>query len=201
MAGRWPLPVTDRKRGCEADRPSPETKTSTVRDNMKRITYKALFGMILLAALVAAPSTGFLPARAAAPVHAPSSANRSLIGTWEVQVSIRDCVSQQVVRTFPSLLTFGAHGTLIETTAGVSPAARGPGHGDWQAIGNNAYSAVFKAFRYDSNGDWIGGQTVRQVITLETTGIWTANASVELTNIEGNIIGTGCATAIGLRLE
>jgi hypothetical protein len=110
--------------------------------------------MTLLAALVAAPFTSFLPARAAAPAHAPSSGNRNLIGTWEVQVSIRDCVSQQVVRTFPSLLTFGAHGTLIETTAGGSPAVRGPGHGNWQAIGNNVYSGVCKAFRYNSDGDW-----------------------------------------------
>jgi hypothetical protein len=169
---------------------------------MKRITYQTLFGMTLLAAVVAIPAfSGFLPAHAAAPAHAPSSANRNLIGTWEVQVSIRDCVSEQVVRTFPSLLTFGAHGTLIETTAGGSPAVRGPGHGNWQMIGNGIYSAVFKAFRFNSDGDWIGGQTVRQVMTLEKTGIWTANASVEITDTAGNIISTGCATGIGLRLE
>jgi hypothetical protein len=194
--------VTTAKGGCQADRPSPETKKSTVRDNMKRITYKTLFGMTLLAAVLAAPFfSGFLPARAAAPVHAPSSANRDLIGTWEVQVSIRDCVSQEVVRTFPSLLTFGAHGTLIETTAAGSPAVRGPGHGNWQMIANDTYFAIFKAFRFNSNGDWIGGLTVTQVITLEKTGIWTASGSTEFTDTEGNVVNTGCSTAIGLRLE
>jgi hypothetical protein len=169
---------------------------------MKRMTCKALFGMTLLAAVVAAASfSGFLPARAAVPAHAPSSANRSLIGTWEVQVSARDCVSQEVLRTFPSLIIFGAHGTLIETTAGGPPALRGPGFGSWQMIAKDTYSVVFKAFRFNSAGDWIGGQTIRHVMTLEKSGIWTANAFVEITDTEGHIVNSICATSTGIRLE
>jgi hypothetical protein len=63
---------------------------------MKRITYKTLFGVTLLAAAVAAPSFSGFPARAAAPVHAPTSANRDSVGQRYAQGDLKEWL--QVVR-------------------------------------------------------------------------------------------------------
>jgi hypothetical protein len=58
---------------------------------MKRITYKTLFGVTLLAAVVAAPSFPvFLPARAAAAVHAPTSANLDFVGQRYAQGDVKE---------------------------------------------------------------------------------------------------------------
>ena len=169
---------------------------------MKRIPFKTAIGTTLLAAALAAVSfPGLLTVSASTPVDASSAANRELIGTWEVQASVRDCNSHAVLRSFPTLLTFGAHGTLTESTAGIAPAVRGPGHGSWRMTDRGTYFAVFKAFRFDSAGNWIGVQTLSQEITLDETGAFTSNASIQITDTAGNIVNSGCATSTGVRLE
>jgi len=57
---------------------------------MKTLTYKTLFGMTLLAAVVAAPAlSGLLPAHAAVPAHAASSANPDWLGQRYAQGDVK----------------------------------------------------------------------------------------------------------------
>jgi hypothetical protein len=169
---------------------------------MKQITCKRVITTALLAAALAAPSfSGLHATGATTPVEATSSANRDLIGTWEVRVSIHDCDSQVEQRSFPALLTFGAQGTLTESTTGFPPAVRGPGHGSWRMIDKDTYFAVLKAFRFDSAGIWIGVQTITQTIKLYENGAFTSNASIQFTDTAGNLVTSGCATSAGVRME
>jgi hypothetical protein len=50
-----------------------------------------------------------------------ASAN-GLEGTWRVQLTILDCQTGQVLRTFPAVFAFAIGGTLSVTTAGQVPA-------------------------------------------------------------------------------
>ena len=78
-------------------------------------------------------------ARADAPdKQSPSQAQR-LEGTWATQVTIHDCQTGAIVRELPALNTFAQGGTLIDTTAGVGPALRSPGHGTWEKITGHSY--------------------------------------------------------------
>ena len=52
-----------------------------------------------------------------------------LEGTWRVQVSVKDCVTGAVQRSFPALFAFAKGGTLTEATAGQPPSLFTPGFG------------------------------------------------------------------------
>ena len=49
------------------------------------------------------------------------SEGNSLEGTWRVQVTVIDCQTGAVLRTFPALFAFAKGGTVTNTTAGQSP--------------------------------------------------------------------------------
>ena len=87
---------------------------------------------------------GVLLVSAAQPMSAgePGGERGKLIGTWFTNVTVRDCVSNQEVGSFPSLGTFASGGTLSDTTTGFSPALRSPGHGTWEQTGRNKYTSI-----------------------------------------------------------
>jgi hypothetical protein len=126
-----------------------------------------------------------------------------LEGTWLVQVTIRDCqTSAELGPPFASLLSFAAGGTLTETTSRFSPALRGPSHGLWERTGANTYRAVSYAFLYGPDGTWTGTQKLTQTIVLgDDRNVFEADASNEIADANGNVVLTGCSTAIGHRLE
>jgi hypothetical protein len=74
------------------------------------------------------------------------SQGRGLEGTWRVQVSVKDCQTGVVQRTFPALFAFAKGGTLTEATAGQSPALFTPGFGVWRHAAGRAYTAAFETF-------------------------------------------------------
>ncbi|MEO8541600.1 MAG: hypothetical protein ABI577_17795 [bacterium] len=126
-----------------------------------------------------------------------------LEGTWRVQVTIRNCDSAAELRpAFPALLTFGREGTLVETTTGIPPAGRTPGHGFWTR--NNAaqtYTGVSEAFLFNPAGAWIGTQRLTQIIALDDAGGFASTASIEVIGPTGESMSKGCATAAGTLME
>jgi len=55
-----------------------------------------------------------------------------LEGTWRVQLTVSNCQTGQVLRTFPALFAFAKGGTLTVTTAGQLPSLNTPGLGVWK---------------------------------------------------------------------
>ena len=125
-----------------------------------------------------------------------------LEGTWRVQVTLRNCQTGADIRTFSSLIAFARGGTRTEITAGSSPALRSPALGTWRHTGGHTYSAMSEAYLFNPAGDWTGTQTLRQVIEIgDDPDQFNANASFEVFAPNGNLLTTGCATAIGRRFE
>ncbi|MDQ3649627.1 MAG: hypothetical protein M3458_04965 [Acidobacteriota bacterium] len=86
---------------------------------------------------------------------------------------------------------------------GSSPALRSPGHGVWRREhGWQDYSFAFTFYRYDASGVFIGSQKVTATLELEASGDeFTSTSAIEVFDANGNLIGTGCATAAGTRFE
>ena len=168
---------------------------------MKIVTGLALLAALFLAGInVNAKAWGATPQ----PPHQEKtlSQGKRLEGTWRIQVSIRDCTSGAVLRTFPAMLTFAKGCTLTETTTGFPPALRTPGHGVWSFLRDHSYTGVSEAFLFNPAGIWTGTQRLTQSIEIGQDGNeLNSTATNEIFDINGNVIVTGCATAVGSRFE
>lgn len=128
-----------------------------------------------------------------------------LVGTWQVQVALHNCQSGAAIGApFQSLLTFADGGTLTESTANAMffPAIRGPGHGVWSRVHRGQYSAASIAF-ITMNGALVKTQKITQTIEMgpNPDEFTTPQASVQFFDPAGNLLMTGCATAVGERFE
>ena len=121
-------------------------------------------------------------------------------GTWRVQVTLRNCQNGDPIRTFPAMLTFASGGTLTGTSTVLPPASRGGDFGIWQFNGGRGYSAVSEAFLFNS-GVWSQTQRITQAITLsQDADILSSEAHTEFFDTSGNLVSSGCATAVATRM-
>lgn len=127
-----------------------------------------------------------------------------LSGTWQVQVTLRNCQSGAPIGApFYSLLTFADGGTMTENTANplFYPAIRGPGQGVWSRNRHGKqYSASTIAF-ITMNGSLVKTQKITQTIDMGPgqNDFTTPHATVEFFDPVGNLLTSGCATALGKR--
>jgi hypothetical protein len=125
-----------------------------------------------------------------------------LEGTWRLQVSVKDCQTGVVQRTFPALLAFAKGGTLTVTTGGQPPALFTPGIGVWRHTGGHIYSAVFEAFAFNPAGVWIAIHRFTRVIELDRNGDdFTDTIKLEILDTSGNLIAPGCGSSTARRFE
>jgi hypothetical protein len=123
-------------------------------------------------------------------------------GMWRVQLTVRDCSTGAVQRTFPSLFAFAKGGILTYTTAGLPQALATPGYGIWRHTGGHNYSAVTEAFIFNAAGVWIQTHRLTRAIELEKDADeFTDTTKLEIFDTSGNLIVTGCATSVGRRFE
>ena len=140
-----------------------------------------------------------------APARAQSEdggSHNGLQGTWRVQVTVRDCQTGAVLRTFPALFAFAKGGTVTNTTAGQSPALFTPGFGVWRHTQGRTYTAVLEAFVFSPDGVWI--QTNRFTRSIELDGDadeFTDSINLEIFDTSGNLIVTGCGTSVATRFK
>ena len=130
---------------------------------------------------------------------------RTVVGVWRTVVTPRNC---QTGAPFPSLhgvFTFNEGGTMSEygIGPGSSPALRSPGHGVWRREpGWQDHSFTFMFYRYDASGVLLGSQKITAVLRLDESGTRIDTIStIAMLDIDGNVIGGGCATAVGTPFE
>ena len=134
-----------------------------------------------------------------------TASERTIQGVWRTAVTPRNCQTGAAILTLSGLFTFNQGGTLSEygIGPGSSPALRSPGHGVWQhEHGWQDYSFAFTYYRYDASGVFLGSQKVRATLELGVGGDeFTSRSAIETLDVNGAVIGTGCATAVGTRFE
>ena len=142
--------------------------------------------------------------------HQQSSATskaseRTIRGVWQTAVTPRNRQTGDAILTFPGVFTFNQGGTMSEygIGPGSSPALRSPGHGVWQREhGWQDYSFAFTYYRYNASGVFLGSQTVTAALELGASGDeFASRSAIEIFDVNGAVIGTACATAVGTRFE
>ena len=134
-------------------------------------------------------------------IRAQDPPQRSLVGVWVTEVTRRNCVTGDPIATSRTQVTFAEGGTLLET---IGPSvSRSPGNGIWKREqGWNEYSFLLRFMRYDASGAFTGSGIVRAAITLDETGDHlTSTATNDVLDINGNVIGSGCATSVSTRFQ
>jgi hypothetical protein len=137
---------------------------------------------------------------------APSSAHEQTIqGVWRTAVTPRNCQTGDAILTLSGLFTFNQGGTMSEygIGPGSSPALRSPGHGVWaREHGWQDYSFAFTFYRYSASGVFLGSQKITATLELGAGGdAFASRSAIEILDVNGAVIGTGCATAVGTRFE
>ncbi len=160
-------------------------------------------------AVVAVAAVLLLTVRRGAAAHSEDwdRDGRVLEGTWAVTITQVACPNGPAVASpFQSLLTFDRGGTMTETTANpmfVQPVFRGPGHGVWSHTGLRTYSSDMDAF-ITVNGTLAKIQKISQTIEMgdDPNTFTTSEASVQFFDPTATVLlGSGCATATGQRIE
>jgi hypothetical protein len=128
--------------------------------------------------------------------------HQGLQGAWRLQVTVVDCYTRQVQRTFPALAAFAKRGTLTVTTAGQSPALSTTGVGLWRRTEDHRYSAVSESFVFSPAGVWIQTHRLTRAIDVDIDGDeFTDTVALEILDTGGNVVLTGCATSVGSRFK
>jgi len=134
-----------------------------------------------------------------------TASERTIQGVWRTAVTPRNCQTGAAILTLSGLFTFNQGGTMSEygIGPGSSPALRSPGHGVWQREhGWQDYSFAFTYYRYDASGVFLGSQKVAAALELGASGDeFASRSTIEILDVNGAVIGTACATAVGTRFE
>lgn len=151
----------------------------------------------------------------------PSASENGLEGTWRVQVTTYNCLTGVALGTpFNALLAFARGGTLSGTTSSPAfePGQRTSDYGIWSKTDGKTYKAVSEAFILFASPPnpapnpfnpspgparpslQRGTQRITQTIEVSNDQ-FTSVATVEFFDIDGKLLMTGCASAIGQRFK
>ncbi|HUE84178.1 MAG TPA: hypothetical protein VMM84_18905 [Pyrinomonadaceae bacterium] len=161
---------------------------------MKKGLFKTMGGVALAISLLAMFATQ--------KALSEQSGGGRLAGTWDVQVTIRDCQTGGPIRTFASIGTFMTGGTALDSTSGIPQAMKTPGHGVWKHLTGNTYVFSFKSFSFDAAGNFTGWTKITHEATLNSKATeYTSEGIAEVFAPNGVLIFTGCSTTTATRFE
>jgi len=160
---------------------------------MKKMSLSAITGVAVVVIL--------LLAEAQIPASGQNGKGNKLEGTWRVALTIRNCQTGAEIATVPALNTFIPGGSMIGTPS-QNPTLIRAGHGAWEHSGGRSFTNTVVFFRYNADGTFAGTQKVtRQIELAQSSDEFTSTDSFELADPNGNVVGSGCATGAGQRLE
>lgn len=127
---------------------------------------------------------------------------RKVEGSWNHQGVRLNCQTGAVLGTFQALFTFSRGGTFWESGTQASPALRSSSHGLWSYQSNGSYTTAFQFFRFNADGTHAGRQIVRQQIQMSNDGnSYTATATAQVLDVNGNVIQNNCAAGSGTQFK
>ena len=134
-------------------------------------------------------------------VSAQAQNEQGLVGSWDLQVTLRDCATGTPLVTFAAINTYNQGGTMNQAARhppGVVPSG---GHGVWSHKTGRDYSAAFRFFSFDLAGVFTDKVTVRSTIDLDQNGdSYTSTDTAEILTANGNLI-RACSTSTATRFQ
>ncbi len=127
---------------------------------------------------------------------------RQLIGTWDVQVTLRNCQTGVAMRTFASVTTFMAGGTMMDSSSGIPQSLKTPGQGVWSQIEGNTYRFKIKSFNFDAAGVFTGWTIIKHDAHLNRrTDEVDSSGTAQVYAPNGVLVFSGCSTTTAIRFE
>lgn len=135
---------------------------------------------------------------AQAKLASDQTSSKTIAGTWRTVVTPRNCqTGDPVAPAFPGLLTFAYGGTLTGTSTVAASV-----FGVWdRKPGVSDYSFAFTNLRFNPTGTYIGTQAIRQDAVVSGNDSFASTGTVEIYDVNGVLIGSGCASSTGVRFQ
>lgn len=132
--------------------------------------------------------------------------NQDLSGVWLVSAMPYNCTTGDSIpaASFEGLFTFNRDGTMSAWVQNATiTTTRGPSHGLWKQRRRGEHAVKFIHLRYNpTTGAYVGRQEAVGTVTVERWGSeFSAKTSTTLYDTNGLVVGGGCATSSGVRLE
>ena len=163
---------------------------------MKTQTVKAIGGPLLAILLLAA----FVQARV--PARAQNDNEQGLIGSWNLEVTLRDCESGIPFVTFSAMNTYNQGGTMQQTAVPGPGGPALPGHGVWSHQTGRNYFGAFQFFSFNPDGTYAGRVIVRSAISLGENGdTYSSTDTGEILNPNGVLTFRACSTSTATRFK
>lgn len=105
-------------------------------------------------------------------------------GVWESSVTIKDCSSGAVLRTFKGVGLFHRGGALTADNS-LPRAAQGIALGQWRRGAGTSYTANLRFLRFNPDSSLAGSQSLQRTVTLAADGNQFAGT------IAGQVMDTG----------
>ncbi len=121
-------------------------------------------------------------------------------GTFQSEVTIRDCMTGVAVTTFRGSTAFHQGGTATADN-NMAPSSKSVALGTWKKTATGSYTISLRFFRVLTNGS-IGQQRLQRSITLSADGnTLTSTLSAQILDPTDNIIQTICGVETGTRFN
>ena len=147
-------------------------------------------------------SAVFIAAMFSTPAEAQDPSRR-IEGTWFVQLTVRNCATDEAVASAFSLNTFLAGGAMLGTPS-LPPTVIRNGHGVWTYAGGTNFVNRVALFAYNpQTGAFAGVRVVTRNIALDATGdAFTSRDADQLYDAAtfAPIGNPGCTTGVGRRV-
>ncbi len=128
--------------------------------------------------------------------------DQGLVGSWNLQVTIRDCQTGMALVTFAGMETYNQGGTMQQTAIPGPGVNALPGHGVWSHQTGGRYSGAFQSFGLNPDPALIGRLIVRSAISLSRDGnSYTSTDTAEVLNLNGDLLDRACSTTLATRFE
>ncbi len=169
---------------------------------MKKQMVRIIGGAALAILMLAAFAQVWVSAQDREAVSPSQNKNeQGLVGSWDVEVTIRSCQDGTPFFSFPAMYTFNQGGTMLESDLGDPRFVRLGGHGIWERRNGRQYSAAFRFLNFNPDRTLAERVVVRSAITLDRSGdTYTSTGTSEITDANGNVT-TACATETATRFE
>jgi hypothetical protein len=177
---------------------------SNSHGSLRKTVGRQLLSLSLLA-LTAFTSTPIWAPESSIGAEGPDTVSpftdNGLEGVWDVTVTIRDAAGNPL-RSFRAMNMYMAGGQFEEFGVGTPVGQRGPGMGVWQGEGGRRYDALLEFFRFNVDGTFAGTQKVTRTVELsEGEDKFTSSASIQILDINGQLIQSGYATETAARFN
>lgn len=159
---------------------------------MKR-SNKIIVVATIMTLIIAGVSMAFVSGES---VNYAASVSPEIEGTWLATITIPDGPPP-----FPSLVTYARGGALIVTDSSAPPALGNVYQGTWTKTGPHEFTFTFVGFFYEE-GALAGYFKAHETVQLEPGGdAYTGVASLEILDLDMNVIATGSSTSSATRID